>query len=111
MTDGELRATAGHAAARRARDDGDVGGVGGRAAGAPIPRSFARLVAEIDAQASDRRSASGGEEYMTAVVNETLRVRPWCRSWPACCRRTCQVGDYALPRGTRRDAIHLFDES
>ena len=35
------------------------------------PDKLARLMAEIDARAD-----GGGEEYMTAVVNETLRVRP-----------------------------------
>jgi cytochrome P450 len=65
------------------------------------PDKLRRLVAEIDAQATDRRSASGGEEYMNAVVNETLRVRPVVPIVARLLQEELQVGDYALPRGTR----------
>ncbi len=54
--------------------------------------------------AGRRRStpATAGEEYMTAVVNETLRVRPVV---PIVARmlhaRSCEVGGHTLPAGTR----------
>ncbi len=57
------------------------------------PRKLARLLAEID--------AGGEERYMTAVVNETLRVRPVV---PVVARRLeadLEVGGRVLPAGTR----------
>lgn len=57
------------------------------------PRQLSRLLAEIDAGES--------EEYVTAVVQETLRVRPVV---PLVVRKLTgelQVGRYALPAGTR----------
>jgi cytochrome P450 len=52
-----------------------------------------RLVAEIDAGES--------EEYITAVVNETLRVRPVVPLVVRILTDRMQVGDYELPAGTR----------
>jgi cytochrome P450 len=60
------------------------------------PDKLRRLVAEIDAQAQ-----GGGEEYMTAVVNETLRVRPVVPIVARLLQEELQVGDYMLPPGTR----------
>jgi cytochrome P450 len=57
------------------------------------PQKLARLVAEIDAGA--------GEEYMTAVVNETLRVRPVVPLVVRVLERELRVGGYVLPKGTR----------
>src|SRR5205807_5219487 len=59
------------------------------------PQKLARLVAEIDAQPED------GEQYMTAVVNETLRLRPVVPIVVRMLRDELQVGPYRLPVGTR----------
>jgi cytochrome P450 len=59
------------------------------------PQKLARLVAEIDAQ------GEGGEQYMTAVVNETLRVRPVVPIVVRMLQDELQVGPYRLPAGTR----------
>jgi cytochrome P450 len=59
------------------------------------PHKLARLVAEIDAQ------GEGGEQYMTAVVNETLRVRPVVPIVVRMLQDELQVGPYRLPAGTR----------
>ena len=56
------------------------------------PDKLRRLAAEIDA---------GGEEYMTAVVNETLRVRPVVPLVVRMLTRELRVGGYELPAGTR----------
>jgi len=60
------------------------------------PDKLARLVAEIDAQRD-----GGGDEYMTAVVNETLRVRPVVPMVVRMLTQELQVGSYLLPKGTR----------
>jgi cytochrome P450 len=57
------------------------------------PQKLARLQAEIDAGA--------GEEYMTAVVNETLRVRPVVPLVARMLTQELRVGGYTLPAGTR----------
>ncbi|HEX5307575.1 MAG TPA: cytochrome P450 [Solirubrobacteraceae bacterium] len=57
------------------------------------PDKLARLVAEID--------AGVGEEYMQAVVAETLRVRPVVPLVVRRLRRPLPVGDRVLPAGTR----------
>jgi cytochrome P450 len=54
-----------------------------------------RLLAEIDA------GPEGGEEYITAVVNETLRVRPVVPIVVRLLQDELQVGPYTLPAGTR----------
>jgi cytochrome P450 len=59
------------------------------------PQKLARLVAEIDAQ------SEGGEQYMTAVVNETLRLRPVVPIVVRMLQDELQVGPYRLPAGTR----------
>jgi cytochrome P450 len=59
------------------------------------PDKLARLVAEIDAH------PDGGEEYVTAVVNETLRVRPVVPLVVRILQDQLQVGPYLLPAGTR----------
>jgi cytochrome P450 family 135 len=59
------------------------------------PDKLARLVAEIDAY------PDGGEEYITALVNETLRVRPVVPIVARMLKDELQVGPYALPAGTR----------
>ena len=59
------------------------------------PQKLARLVDEIDAQ------GEGGEQYMTAVVNETLRVRPVVPIVVRMLQDELQVGPYRLPAGTR----------
>jgi cytochrome P450 len=57
------------------------------------PDKLARLVAEID--------AGEGDEYMQAVVTETLRVRPVVPLVVRLLREPLQVGDRVLPAGTR----------
>jgi cytochrome P450 len=56
------------------------------------PAKLRRLQEEIE---------SGGEEYMTAVVNETLRVRPVVPIVVRLLQEELQVGSYRLPAGTR----------
>ncbi len=60
------------------------------------PDKLARLTAEIDAGRE-----GGGEEYITAVVNETLRVRPVVPLVVRMLTQELQVGSYVLPEGTR----------
>jgi cytochrome P450 family 135 len=57
------------------------------------PDKLRRLVEEID--------EGGEDEYMTAVVNETLRVRPVVPMVVRTLQRELQVGAYSLPAGTR----------
>lgn len=57
------------------------------------PAKLTRLVEEIDGGES--------EEYMTAVVNETLRVRPVVPIVVRMLQEDLQVGRYLLPAGTR----------
>jgi cytochrome P450 len=59
------------------------------------PDKLERLVAEIDAY------PDGGEEYITAVANETLRVRPVVPIVARMLKDELQVGPYAMPAGTR----------
>jgi cytochrome P450 family 135 len=56
------------------------------------PQKLRRLQEEIEA---------GGEEYMTAVVNETLRVRPVVPIVVRMLKEELRVGSYNLPAGTR----------
>src|SRR5450432_3920451 len=60
------------------------------------PDKLSRLMEEIDGQAD-----GGSEEYMTAVVNETLRVRPVVPIVARMLQEDLQVGAYRLPPGTR----------
>jgi cytochrome P450 len=57
------------------------------------PAKLARLTKEIDQGES--------EEYLTAVVNETLRVRPVVPIVVRMLTEEMKVGDYILPAGTR----------
>jgi cytochrome P450 len=65
------------------------------------PDKLARLVAEIDARGKDGADDGGGDEYMTAVVNETLRVRPVVPMVVRMLTEELRVGQYLLPQGTR----------
>jgi cytochrome P450 len=56
------------------------------------PEKLRRLQQEI---------ADGGEEYMNAVVNETLRVRPVVPIVARVLHQDLRVGPYELPAGTR----------
>jgi len=70
------------------------------------PDKLARLVAEIDA------GADGGEAYMTAVVNETLRVRPVVPIVARMLRSELEVDGRTLPAGTRvTPSIYLCNRS
>jgi cytochrome P450 len=60
------------------------------------PDKLARLVAEID----EGRDGAG-ESYMTAVVNETLRVRPVVPIVARMLMAELEVDGYRLPAGTR----------
>src|SRR5450759_4554063 len=67
------------------------------------PQKLRRLQAEIEA---------GGEEYMTAVVNETLRVRPVVPIVVRVLQEELRVGSYKLPAGTRVvPSIYLTNRS
>jgi cytochrome P450 len=57
------------------------------------PDKLARLVAEID--------AGEGEEYMQAVISETLRVRPVVPMVVRVLQKPLSVGGRELPAGTR----------
>jgi cytochrome P450 len=57
------------------------------------PQKLARLVAEID--------AGEGDEYLEAVVNETLRVRPVVPIVVRMLTEGLRVGGWDLPAGTR----------
>ncbi|HEX7610576.1 MAG TPA: cytochrome P450, partial [Solirubrobacteraceae bacterium] len=57
------------------------------------PQKLARLIAEIDAGES--------EEYLEAVINETLRVRPVVPIVVRMLTEQLRVGDWDLPAGTR----------
>jgi cytochrome P450 family 135 len=57
------------------------------------PQKLARLLAEID--------AGEGDEYLTAVVHETLRVRPVVPIVVRMLTGELDVGGYRLPAGTR----------
>ena len=57
------------------------------------PDKLARLTAEID--------AGDGDEYLTAVVNETLRVRPVVPIVVRTLTGELRVGEHVLPAGTR----------
>jgi cytochrome P450 family 135 len=57
------------------------------------PAKLERLLAEIDAGESD--------EYMQAVINETLRVRPVVPVVVRMLEEPLEVGGHVLPRGTR----------
>jgi cytochrome P450 len=69
------------------------------------PQKLRRLQAEIDAAASGEDGAGGvgggGDEYMTAVVNETLRVRPVVPLVARMLTEDLRVGACTLPKGTR----------
>jgi cytochrome P450 len=64
------------------------------------PEKLARLTAEIDA-AGTGGGQGASEEYMTAVVNETLRVRPVVGIVVRVLNEDLRVGSYVLPKGTR----------
>jgi cytochrome P450 len=59
------------------------------------PQELARLVAEIDA------GPDGGERYATAVVNETLRVRPVVPIVSRMLTEDFELAGRRLPAGTR----------
>ena len=60
------------------------------------PAKLRRLIDEVDAA-----EQGAGEEYMTAVVNETLRVRPVVPIVARMLTDELQVGAYLLAAGTR----------
>jgi cytochrome P450 len=60
------------------------------------PEKLERLVAEIDSEGE-----GGPGDYMTAVVNETLRVRPVVPIVVRVLQQEMRVGAYNLPAGTR----------
>jgi cytochrome P450 len=68
------------------------------------PQKLRRLQREIDAGESD--------DYMTAVINETLRVRPVVPLVGRLLTQELLVGGYALPAGTRvMPSIYLTNRS
>jgi cytochrome P450 len=71
------------------------------------PEKLERLVAEVDAEGD-----GGGDAYMTAVVNETLRVRPVVPMVARALTEDLRVGAYDLPKGTRVfPSIYLTNRS
>ena len=66
LSDARAARPADHAARRRSRDDGHRPGLDVRRA-VPPPRVLERLRGEL---------ADGEDDYLSAVVDETLRVRP-----------------------------------
>ncbi|MGH2863820.1 MAG: cytochrome P450 [Solirubrobacteraceae bacterium] len=74
---------------------------------------LARLTAEIDAAGESDGARDGArEQYMTAVVSETLRVRPVVPIVVRVLSEELQVGSYLLPRGTRvAPSIYLTNRS
>jgi len=70
------------------------------------PAKLRRLMAEIDG------GETAGEAYMTAVINETLRVRPVVPLVVRLLKEELQVGEYRLPAGTRVvPAIYLANRN
>ena len=68
------------------------------------PEKLARLVAEIDEGSS--------EEYMNAVISETLRVRPVVPIVARSLQQELEVGGYRLPAGTTvAPAIYLTNRN
>jgi cytochrome P450 len=68
------------------------------------PAKLERLIAEIDAGES--------EEYLQAVVNETLRVRPVVPLVVRVLREEMRIGGHTLPAGTRvAPCIYLTNRS
>jgi cytochrome P450 family 135 len=68
------------------------------------PDKLARLVAEID--------AGEGDEYMQAVVSETLRVRPVVPLVVRALTEPLRVGGHELPAGTRvAPSIYLVNRN
>jgi cytochrome P450 family 135 len=79
------------------------------------PDKLARLVAEIDASSDtaspndassearspERGQMGSGDEYMQAVISETLRVRPVVPLVVRVLREPLSVGGHVLPVGTR----------
>jgi cytochrome P450 len=63
------------------------------------PQQLARLLAEIDA--GEQAGEQAGERYITAVVNETLRVRPVVPLVARVLTQELQLGARRLPAGTR----------
>ncbi len=61
------------------------------------PQALRRLIDEIDAGSDD----GGGDEYMTAVVAETMRVRPVVPIVARMLTRELEVDGHVLPAGTR----------
>jgi cytochrome P450 len=59
--------------------------------------AFERLVRHPEAMA---RAASGDDEYLDAVVKETLRVRPVVADVVRVVTRETEVGGYTLPKGS-----------
>jgi cytochrome P450 family 135 len=71
------------------------------------PHKLSRLLAEIDGL-----SEGGGEEYMSAVVSETLRVRPVVPVVVRVLQEDMRVGSHLLPKGTRVvPSIYLTNRS
>jgi len=71
------------------------------------PEKLRRLVAEIDAL-----KQGGGEEYMAAVVSETLRVRPVVPVVVRVLQQDMQIGRHVLAKGTRVvPSIYLTNRS
>jgi cytochrome P450 len=59
------------------------------------PDKLARLIAEVDAQRD-----GGGDQYLTAVITETLRVRPVQPAVVRTLTQDLQVGRFLLPAKT-----------
>ena len=79
------------------------------------PDKLRRLQAEIDAGPSGEANGLGqgtGEEYLTAVVQETLRVRPVVPIVVRVLQEDFEIGGRVLPAGTRvTPSIYLVNRN
>jgi len=70
------------------------------------PQALRRLIDEVDAQ------PDGGDEYLTAVINESMRVRPVAPVVFRMLKQELQVGRYLLPADTLTVAsVYLTNRS
>ena len=79
------------------------------------PDKLRRLQAEIDARSSSEANGLGqgtGEEYLTAVEQETLRVRPVVPIVVRVLQEDYEIGGRVLPAGTRvTPSIYLVNRN
>jgi cytochrome P450 family 135 len=75
-------------------------GAGHDTTAAALAWCFERLLRHPDVLARCREADPGDEDYLTAVVNETLRIRPVVDSAARKLSAPFELGGYRLPAGT-----------